>query len=231
LRHFYEQMRYLYEEGFTPITALQFEEWFFDNSVLLPKNPVLLHFDDGYMSDYMFAAPVLRQFGFVATNFRHTVTIYPQYQWNTGRYDLVGQGTNHMARRHMIRTKDVFEHASHSHDMHQGGWHLSNLYNQLGHAGLVSHLRNDFRTSINAAPMTLRHVFAYTYGVNNAAYHEALEAEGVTHAFDVTPQPARRTDNRWTISRYMIDSAGSRSNYPMWLFSAIANGTAAGNHG
>ena len=221
MRYFYKQMRYLYENGFSVITAVQFEDWFFNNA-LLPPNPVLLHFDDGYLSDYMFAAPILRQFGFTATNFRHTITL--ETSRNLGLYDFVGIRRSHMTIEQMIRTKDVFEHASHSHNMHRGAAHLDNLLARLGHIELVYHLRNDFVTSLRTAPMTLRHIFAYTYGNNNAAYHEALMSEGVTHAFGIKARVAQRNDNPFEISRCPVHSSGANSHFPISVFSQMARG-------
>jgi len=65
---FEAHMRALYESGFTAITLRQLVE-FVDYGVPLPERPVVITFDDGYLSVYTYAFPVLKRYGMVATAF------------------------------------------------------------------------------------------------------------------------------------------------------------------
>ena len=65
---FAEQMSYLHREGYTTITL---HEWLTcrDRGKALPQRPILLTFDDGFMSTYLHAFPLLKHYGMTATIF------------------------------------------------------------------------------------------------------------------------------------------------------------------
>lgn len=65
---FREQMQYLKDDGFNPISL----EQLYSNIVFgteLPEKPIVLTFDDGYSDNYNNAYPVLKEFGFKAAIF------------------------------------------------------------------------------------------------------------------------------------------------------------------
>lgn len=109
---FYLQMRYLYENGFNSVTSQQLTDFLF-NSGELPPNPVVLTFDDGYLDNALFAAPILRQFGFTAMQFLITSNIAettPQ---------MAAYPIQFMSESEILANTDVFEFGSHTHDMHR----------------------------------------------------------------------------------------------------------------
>lgn len=65
---FRKQMQQLARGGYQPISLSQMED-FVLRGVPLPKNPILLTFDDGYESNYSLAYPILQEFNFPATIF------------------------------------------------------------------------------------------------------------------------------------------------------------------
>lgn len=65
---FREQMQYLKEHGYETISPAQLLS-FFKGEGSLPKHPVLITFDDGYVDNYTNAYPILKEFGFSATVF------------------------------------------------------------------------------------------------------------------------------------------------------------------
>jgi len=65
---FAAQMRGLYEHGFNIIPLSRLVD-FVDHGVPLPERPVVITFDDGYLSTYKYAFPVLARYGMHATNF------------------------------------------------------------------------------------------------------------------------------------------------------------------
>lgn len=64
---FAEQMAYLHQHGYTPITVTQLVNALFQEGSVLPEQPIVLTFDDGFADFYTEALPVLKQYGFVAT--------------------------------------------------------------------------------------------------------------------------------------------------------------------
>ncbi len=71
-----EQMRYLYDNGFTPI-------WFEDlDNIENIKKPIILTFDDGYEDNYFNMMPVLLKYRFKATVFTITGAIGTPHYMN-----------------------------------------------------------------------------------------------------------------------------------------------------
>ncbi len=66
--NFREQMKWFKEKGFHTITPDQLAGALLHGEKL-PKNPILLTFDDGYEDAYTHAFPTLREFGFTGTFF------------------------------------------------------------------------------------------------------------------------------------------------------------------
>jgi biofilm PGA synthesis lipoprotein PgaB len=68
LERFEKQMSLLNQSGFQVISLEQYESFILSNGEV-PDNAVLITFDDGYESFYTFAFPVLKKYGYPATNF------------------------------------------------------------------------------------------------------------------------------------------------------------------
>jgi hypothetical protein len=65
-----EQMTYLHEHGYTPVSLATFISLMEgDGSATAPEKPVLLTFDDGYIDNYEEAMPLLAKYSFPATLF------------------------------------------------------------------------------------------------------------------------------------------------------------------
>jgi len=73
---FDEQMNYLRREGYTTISLDDFIA-FQEGKRALPNKPIIITFDDGFMSNYLYAFPVLKKYGLTATIF---VTLDPNAQ-------------------------------------------------------------------------------------------------------------------------------------------------------
>ena len=78
---FIAQMRYLHENGYTPITVTQFVTAISELPGRLPKRPVVLTFDDGFADFYSDALPILINYGFVATLYLATGFIGQTSRW------------------------------------------------------------------------------------------------------------------------------------------------------
>ncbi len=83
--------------NFTPISLRHYLEYIncVDGSVTLPKNPIMVTFDDGYLSNYEIAYPILKALDIPATIFVVTDTVgetaeggkvnYPHFNWEQAR--------------------------------------------------------------------------------------------------------------------------------------------------
>ncbi len=70
---FAEQLEYLSTHNYHTITPEQLYNHFV-NKAKLPKNPVLLTFDDGYQDNYLEALPLLKKYNM-------TAVVFPIYNW------------------------------------------------------------------------------------------------------------------------------------------------------
>ncbi len=71
---FEEQMQWLYKEGYTVLPLSEAVEAL-ENGKALPTRSVVLTFDDGYLSLYQYARPILKRLGFEATLFLTTDSV------------------------------------------------------------------------------------------------------------------------------------------------------------
>jgi len=76
LQQFQQQMLYLKTQGFTPILASQIHQHD------LPKRPIVITFDDGHVSNFHLALPILLSLNFVATFFITTGFINQSHYLN-----------------------------------------------------------------------------------------------------------------------------------------------------
>lgn len=63
LSDFESQMEYLYKHGYYTASLKELEEFLYDEKEL-PEKTVIITFDDGYESNYIYAYPVLKKYGF-----------------------------------------------------------------------------------------------------------------------------------------------------------------------
>jgi len=68
---FYQQMKYIKENGYTPINLDDLYD-FLSGKRKAPQKPITITFDDGYEDNYTNAYPILKEFGFKATIFAIT---------------------------------------------------------------------------------------------------------------------------------------------------------------
>lgn len=74
---FENQMKWLKKCGFNTIHFDQYYDYIF-NGGALPKNPVILTFDDGYVDNYIFAYPIMKKHGMVGTVYINSDFIDPR---------------------------------------------------------------------------------------------------------------------------------------------------------
>ncbi len=65
---FEEQMNYLATHGYNVISLAQYVAYV-EGKDKLPEKPIIITFDDGYLSNYQYAYPILQKYGFPATIF------------------------------------------------------------------------------------------------------------------------------------------------------------------
>ena len=113
---FAEDMAYLQAQGYTAVTMTEVLAYV-DEGTPLPSRPIMLTFDDGYYNNYLYAYPVLKQYGMRAV-------IAPIVRWSAFYSDTPGQ-QNRPVYSHLtwdqireMAADGTVEFQSHSYDLH-----------------------------------------------------------------------------------------------------------------
>lgn len=109
---FKDQMNYLKANGFNTIDTLELEAFIRYNKKL-PNKPILVSFDDGYLSNTKYAYDILKKNGQKATIFLIGSTRKTKYE------DMDPSKLQFISLDEMDRFKDVFEFQSHTFDLHK----------------------------------------------------------------------------------------------------------------
>lgn len=117
---FEEQLKYLKENGYNSITFSELLEHRKDGKKL-PPNPFILTIDDGYLSNYIYAYPLLKKYNtkaaifIVAASAGKTPGIFPHFTWEqaremekSGLVEIQNHGLNHTDHAKMAK-KDLIE--------------------------------------------------------------------------------------------------------------------------
>ena len=148
MAQFESHLKYLQEFGYQSITTKELLD-FWENKTILPKNPVLITFDDGYVNNLELAYPLLQKYNMTATIFLPTFYLGGTSSWYEGGADLM----NYEQLKSM--NSKVIEFGLHSHK-HPNFKHLA--LEQMREE-LLTNQQILTQNSINYTP-----TLAYPYG-------------------------------------------------------------------
>ena len=178
---FEEQMAYLAQNGFTTITPDQLMAYL-NHDRELPKNPILITFDDGYLDNFTNAYPIMKKYGFTATIFLVT--------------NKIGHEENFMSWD-QVRTmqQDGFVFGSHT----------------VSHAALTKLSREDVMLELTNSRKELERqlgvkarYFAYPTGAYNRQTEEMVKQAGYKAAFTIRYGQAGTGSNPYALERIPI---------------------------
>lgn len=106
----------LAENGYTPVSFEQIVAYV-EKGEALPKNPVMITFDDGYYSNYQYAFPILREYGWCASIFAIGSSIGHYEYYKDTEFAL----TPHFGEAEIaeMTASGIIDIQSHTYDMHQ----------------------------------------------------------------------------------------------------------------
>lgn len=113
---FETQMRFLAENGYHAVTVQQMIDYVCRGGEL-PDKPVCITFDDGYLSNYEYAWPILERYGLSATVYAIGVSVGHDRFYKDTQFELTPHFSFEQARE-MI-SSGVMDVQSHTYDMHQ----------------------------------------------------------------------------------------------------------------
>lgn len=194
LEDFRAQMTYLRDNGYHTVSLRQLERYVAGEE-LLPDKSVVITFDDGYLSNYIYAYPVLKELGFKGVIFLLTGFIENAPQ------TFSPAAVQYLSWPEIEEMADVFEFASHTHDMH--------TLNVSGKGRLSEASYDQITADLKASRQLLKHTryFSYPYGHYSALALDTLKRQGITMAFTVNEGSVKIGDdpmklNRWDVFRH-----------------------------
>ena len=193
---FAAQLRWLRENGYHTITVDELEAFLYEGAVL-PEHPVMLTFDDGYMSNYVYAAPLLREYGFTAVIF--TITSQIAQEGSAAAADQAIPQTKDM----MEASQDVFTYASHTDNLHTAVGSGRSALTEADKTTAAADLHRSLDTLAGISGSTSR-VFAYPYGFYNDPVKAMLRENGVRMAFRATAGRLTRDTDAYALPRIAV---------------------------
>lgn len=195
---FEEQMKYLHDQGYYTATLSELASYLSGKTVL-PQKTVVITFDDGHKTNYLYAYPILKRYGFKAANFLITNRIsQAPASFDPKTYQF-------LSWPEINEMKDVFQFGSHTNALH-------NLYN--GQSALVIEsedvILNDLKNSRN---LINTDYFAYPFGAYTKRTIELLKQAGYKYAFTTVPTNANIGDNVYELGRKAVYPSTSLTNF------------------
>lgn len=187
--HFKEEMKFLKDNDFHPITLQQLYEYMVYNKPV-PVRPVVLTFDDGYADTYSIVMPIMKEYGF------HCTVFIPTYD------------ADQSTRLNWQQIKDMQASGI---DIASHGYHHERL-NQMGGSTLTTELQKS-QEELKAQLGISNEFFCYPYGGDNAAAEAALKKAGIKLAVTMNPGWAHYGDNPYAVRRIWIGNAVDIGNF------------------
>lgn len=190
VENFEQQMKYLKEKGYHTITLDELNQYLKKETALPPKS-VLITFDDGYQSNYIYAYPILKKYGFTSSIFVITSKISEASKVFDPKI------LSYMSVEEINNSKDVFEFACHTHDLHQLDKDKKSLFVASGKDIIIKDLRKS-KAIIHTK------YFAYPYGQYDNQSLELLSQEGFELAFTTSLGFIHNPPNKLQLKRFII---------------------------
>ena len=187
-KQFALQMQYLKSHGFTTVTL---DDWMAARAgtETLPRNPVILTFDDGRLSVYQNAFPVLKRNGQKAILFLISAEV--------GR---VVKGYVNWSMVREMQSTGLIMFGSHTvHHVALPSLTLQRTLTELSYSKIMIERNTGRRCDY----------FCYPYGRYNASVAMLVGIAGYRAAASEIPGPSRVTDNAYELRRIRVDGRDS----------------------
>ena len=185
-------MEFLESFGYTPLFPSEVEE-IGEGKRSLPARPVMITFDDGYLSNYEYAWPILEKYGMVATIFMVGATTGNTEHYKDTAYPITPHFSYEQGAE--MVASGVISLQSHTYDMHQWGPYESTDQPRETILPLEGESEADYRASLSADCQKIRqaiqngtgeenvHVIAYPSGRYNSLAQVTLLENGFDISF------------------------------------------------
>lgn len=172
LSQFKQQMKLLHDLKFNTLTMDEFQA-FMKKDLEVPKNSVLITFDDGFKDNYMNAYKALKKYDFNATIF----LISGRIDRDPRDYDPAD--AQFLSVEDIRQSTDVFSYYGHTHKFHER--------DEAGEAFLISKEKKDIKKDLekNFKIIGDSTAFAYPFGAYDENTLDVLKQLDVEMAFTI----------------------------------------------
>ncbi|WCK52713.1 polysaccharide deacetylase family protein [Aneurinibacillus sp. Ricciae_BoGa-3] len=186
---FAKQMHYLYVNHYMTVTLPDLEKYV-DKKMSLPDRSVVLTFDDGYLSNFKYAYPVLKKYHMKATIF--CITGQMKNKPETFNPDKL----NYISWPELPKYADVFAYESHANHFHK----------EIGKkCYMVVKPVSEVKNEIHTLHMLMHGAyFAYPYGQYNHNLITILQNEGYRMAFTTKTGRVYPGSNKFLLDRNAV---------------------------
>ncbi|EGT3615143.1 polysaccharide deacetylase family protein [Clostridium perfringens] len=186
---FKEQLQYLKDNNYTPITLDELYDYLRNNKEI-PEKPVVITFDDGYKGNYEYAYPILKEFKFPATMF-----VIANY---VGGSDFM---TTEQIKEMSNNGIEIESHTSKHDDL-----------SKLNETEQVETLKNS-KISLEKIIEKPVNFIAYPFGRYNSNTRIAAEKAGYKLGFNLNGNFADRKDHNFNIDRIYVNGNDSLKEF------------------
>ena len=210
---FADMMKYIYDNNYNVISIEEFNEWY-DGKKEYPENTIVITIDDGYLTDYAIAYPILKKYNFKFTSF--IIGSRVKEKTIDCNYTTI---EDYEKYPYAVMGRDIIDkmHEEYPNWSFQG--HSYNLHYIEGDAAInlktPDELKEDFE---KLSEMFGFNILAYPYGVHNDNAKKILNETGYTLAFRFgPPEYANRNNDRYAVCRVKINSYMNVDDLAKWL--------------
>jgi peptidoglycan/xylan/chitin deacetylase (PgdA/CDA1 family) len=207
---FESEMKYIHDNGYNVIPMSDLLK-FLRHEITVPPNSVCITIDDGYKSAIVYAAPILKKYGFPWTFF-----IYPDFV-------TVAEGSGAVSWNDLLQLQaEGIDIESHSmthpnlklhHQKVKGVWHN---FTPEEYAAWLNDETSGSKALLEQKLGRPVACFAYPYGEYNKQVEDAAIAAGYEAIFTVADNPVHPTTSLHSIGRYTI-TQGVEKNFTAYL--------------
>ena len=179
---FREQMKFLKDNGYNPLTMDQLYEYVV-NGAAVPEKPVVLTFDDGYADTYSIVYPLMKEYGFAATVFINPGDVGTRLTWDQIR---------EMHKNGITISNHGFQHIE---------------MGQLSEAKQIENITKAQEALAKEVGIKDNPWFCYPYGDKNEFTDAATKKAGIKMSMAMKSGWAHTGDNPYNILRVWVGNA------------------------